>query len=76
MQIQKYAKSCYHKTTWAIIFYLLEASGAPALTLQLGGWDYLASSPGHSQIYLAAVEKNPDFSPQLQDKSGSGLGQG
>ena len=40
--IQKYAKSCCHKTTWAIILmtpiHLLEASGAPAFTLQQGGW--------------------------------------
>ena len=42
MRIQKYAKSCCHKTTWAIILmtpnHLLEASGVPASTLLQGGW--------------------------------------
>ena len=37
MWIQKYAKRCCHKTTWAIILmtprHLLEASGAPTFTL-------------------------------------------
>ena len=40
--IQKYAKICCHKTTWAIILmtpiHLLEASGAPMFTLEQGGW--------------------------------------
>ena len=35
------AKSCCHKTTWAIILmnpiHLLEASGPPAFTLRQGG---------------------------------------
>ena len=50
MRMQKYAKSCCHKTTWAIILmtpiHLLEASGVPAFTLQQGGWITVASFPG------------------------------
>ena len=45
--------------------------------------NYLASSPGHSQILShsrgenrekACNDPSPDFSPWLRDKSGSGLG--
>ena len=59
----KYAKSCCHKTTWAFILmtpiHLLEASGAPAFTLQQGGWvhfdcteEAVLSRRGQSAVYI------------------------
>ena len=42
VRIQKYAKSCCHKTNLGNYFddphYLLEASDAPAFTLRQGDW--------------------------------------
>ena len=39
------------------------------MTVLMCHYIYLALSSGHSQIYLAAMEKL-DFSPQLRDKIG------
>ena len=59
MLMQKYAKICCHKTTWAIILmtsiHLLEASGAPAFTLQQGGWITVHKRQFFLKVQLGAV---------------------